>query len=118
MSGIPAHLVEAYKEKTPKSRAEFERVAPLIPQGSPSGLGFIQYPYEVFTERGEGAYVWDIDGNEYIDLRMGYGPVILGHGDDRVDDGRLVRRARRRPRGRGGCRRGRRCPRRRWRRCQ
>ena len=32
------------------------------------------------------AYVWDIDGNEYIDLRMGYGPVILGHGDARVDD--------------------------------
>jgi glutamate-1-semialdehyde 2,1-aminomutase len=30
--------------------------------------------------------VWDIDGNEFIDLRMGYGPVILGHGDDRVDD--------------------------------
>ena len=26
------------------------------------------------------------DGNEYVDLRMGYGPVILGHGDDRVDD--------------------------------
>ena len=30
--------------------------------------------------------VWDLDGNEYIDLRMGYGPVILGHGDERVDD--------------------------------
>jgi glutamate-1-semialdehyde 2,1-aminomutase len=30
--------------------------------------------------------VWDLDGNEYVDLRMGYGPVILGHGDDRVDD--------------------------------
>ena len=30
--------------------------------------------------------VWDIDGNEFIDLRMGYGPVILGHGDERVDD--------------------------------
>ena len=30
------------------------------------------------------AYVFDVDGNEYIDLRMGYGPAILGHGDDRV----------------------------------
>jgi glutamate-1-semialdehyde 2,1-aminomutase len=40
----------------------------------------------IYVDRGKGGLVWDIDGNEYIDLRMGYGPVILGHGDDRVDD--------------------------------
>jgi glutamate-1-semialdehyde 2,1-aminomutase len=40
----------------------------------------------VYIDRGKGALIWDLDGNEYIDLRMGYGPVILGHADDRVDD--------------------------------
>jgi glutamate-1-semialdehyde 2,1-aminomutase len=40
----------------------------------------------VYVDRGKGGAVWDMDGNEYIDLRMGYGPVILGHGDERVDD--------------------------------
>jgi glutamate-1-semialdehyde 2,1-aminomutase len=40
----------------------------------------------VYVDRGKGGLVWDLDGNEYVDLRMGYGPVILGHGDDRVDD--------------------------------
>jgi glutamate-1-semialdehyde 2,1-aminomutase len=40
----------------------------------------------VYIDRGKGGRVWDADGNEFIDLRMGYGPVILGHGDDRVDD--------------------------------
>ena len=40
----------------------------------------------VYIDRGEGGRVWDMDGNEFIDLRMGYGPVILGHGDARVDD--------------------------------
>jgi glutamate-1-semialdehyde 2,1-aminomutase len=40
----------------------------------------------VYVDRGKGGLVWDIDGNEYVDLRMGYGPVILGHGDERVDD--------------------------------
>jgi len=40
----------------------------------------------IYVDRGKGATVWDLDGNEYVDLRMGYGPVILGHGDDRVDD--------------------------------
>lgn len=40
----------------------------------------------IYVDRGKGGRVWDLDGNEYVDLRMGYGPVILGHGDDRVDD--------------------------------
>src|SRR3954463_3879546 len=40
----------------------------------------------IYVDRGKGGLVWDIDGNEYVDLRMGYGPVILGHADARVDD--------------------------------
>ena len=40
----------------------------------------------IYVDRGQGGMVWDIDGNEFVDLRMGYGPVILGHGDARVDD--------------------------------
>ena len=40
----------------------------------------------VYIDRGKGGRIWDLDGNEYIDLRMGYGPVILGHADERVDD--------------------------------
>ncbi len=40
----------------------------------------------IYVDRGQGGRVWDIDGNEFIDLRLGYGPVILGHADPRVDD--------------------------------
>jgi glutamate-1-semialdehyde 2,1-aminomutase len=40
----------------------------------------------VYIDRGKGGRIWDQYQNEYIDQRMGYGPVILGHGDDRVDD--------------------------------
>src|SRR5712691_781360 len=32
-----------------------------------------------FLVRGEGGRVWDVDGNEYIDLRCGLGPISLGH---------------------------------------
>ena len=39
----------------------------------------------VYIDRGKGARIWDLDGNEFIDLRMGYGPAILGHADERVD---------------------------------
>ena len=32
-----------------------------------------------YVERAEGAHVWDVDGNRYIDFPMALGPVILGH---------------------------------------
>jgi glutamate-1-semialdehyde 2,1-aminomutase len=38
----------------------------------------------VFFERGQGARVWDADGNEYIDWMCSWGPLILGHADARV----------------------------------
>jgi glutamate-1-semialdehyde 2,1-aminomutase len=40
----------------------------------------------IYVDRGKGGLVWDVDGNEFVDLRMGYGPAILGHADPRVDD--------------------------------
>jgi glutamate-1-semialdehyde 2,1-aminomutase len=36
--------------------------------------------------RGKGAYVWDVDGNRYIDYRLAFGPIILGHADSRVNE--------------------------------
>jgi len=42
-----------------------------------------KYPY--YATRAKGAYVWDVDGNQYIDYLLGYGSVILGHADKRVD---------------------------------
>jgi glutamate-1-semialdehyde 2,1-aminomutase len=36
--------------------------------------------------RGEGAYIWDADGNRYIDYRLAFGPIILGHADPRVNE--------------------------------
>ena len=38
-----------------------------------------QRPVAVTIERGEGAYVVDVDGNRFIDYSLGYGPLILGH---------------------------------------
>ncbi len=43
-----------------------------------------EYPY--FLERGKGGLVWDVDGNEYIDLLCAYGPIILGHREPEIDD--------------------------------
>jgi glutamate-1-semialdehyde 2,1-aminomutase len=40
---------------------------------------FINGHYPLFASRGEGAYLWDVDGNHYIDFNLGYGTVLLGH---------------------------------------
>jgi glutamate-1-semialdehyde 2,1-aminomutase len=38
----------------------------------------------IFIERGEGPYVWDVDGNRYVDWVSSWGPLILGHADQVV----------------------------------
>ncbi len=43
-----------------------------------------KYPY--FFARGRGAHVWDVDGNQYIDLLCSYGPIVLGHNHPKVDE--------------------------------
>ncbi|HVL52851.1 MAG TPA: aspartate aminotransferase family protein [Vitreimonas sp.] len=71
----------------PRSRQleMYRRAARSLPGGTDSN--FRAWGEDtVYVDRGKGGMVWDIDGNEFVDLRMGYGPVILGHGDDRVDD--------------------------------
>lgn len=45
------------------------------------------YPeYPTYFQRAKGCRMWDVDGNEFIDLLCSIGPVILGYAYDRVDD--------------------------------
>lgn len=41
--------------------------------------------YSIVTDRSKGSRIWDIDGNEYIDLVNGFGPIMLGHRPDFVE---------------------------------
>jgi glutamate-1-semialdehyde 2,1-aminomutase len=68
-----------------KQRALYERALKVLPGGTNSN--FRAWGEDtIYIDRGQGSHIWDYDGNEFIDLRMGYGPVILGHADPRVDD--------------------------------
>ncbi len=68
-----------------RQQALYKRALETMPGGTDSN--FRAWGDDtVYIDRGEGGRIWDMDGNEFIDLRMGYGPVILGHGDARVDD--------------------------------
>jgi len=79
-SPAPARTVERVRQLE-----TYRRASRTLPGGANSN--FRSWGDDtIYVDRGKGGRVWDIDGNEFVDLRMGYGPVILGHGDDRVDD--------------------------------
>lgn len=44
----------------------------------------IEDAFPFYGSHAKGAYLWDVDGNRYIDYTLGYGTIILGHADDRV----------------------------------
>jgi glutamate-1-semialdehyde 2,1-aminomutase len=73
--------------------AAFERATRSIPGGVDSPVRAFRSvggtPY--FVARAEGPYVWDVEGNRYIDLVQSYGAIILGHGHPAV--GQAVRDA-------------------------
>ncbi len=48
-----------------------------------SATGATTFPR--YIARASGAYLWDVDRNQYVDFLMGYGPVVLGHADTDVD---------------------------------
>jgi len=81
----PAHLVDTFRKKTPKSRAEYHQTAEILPAGSPGGLGCDAIAgYQVYIERAEGCYIWDVDGNRYLDMFCGDWLQTLGHGNPQI----------------------------------
>ncbi|HEY4163045.1 MAG TPA: aspartate aminotransferase family protein [Dongiaceae bacterium] len=68
-----------------KSRAHFKEALKHMPLGVSSNFRYWGDDETVFVKHGKGARLWDIDGNEYIDYRLGYGPAILGHCHPEVD---------------------------------
>ncbi|MCG5052023.1 MAG: aminotransferase class III-fold pyridoxal phosphate-dependent enzyme [Myxococcales bacterium] len=73
-----------------RSNALWERATRLIPAGTQTlAKGPSQHVDGVapkYLVRGEGARVWDADGNSYVDFTMGVGPLVLGYAHKAVDD--------------------------------
>ena len=75
-----------------KSMALHKEALKVLPAGVSSNARLwkrvcpIYTPCSLFIEKAVGSHIWDVDGNEYIDYRLGYGPVILGHSYPPVHD--------------------------------
>lgn len=72
------------RNKTPGSLERYQRSARTLSGGVSSGLRRSARPYPLFFDHGKGSRVWDVDGNEYIDFGLAWGPLILGHAPDCV----------------------------------
>ncbi len=83
----------------PKSRAAFERALKLIPsgiyghQGPAEGCYVPVEAFPLYSSKAQGSYLWDLDGNRFIDYMCAYGPNILGYHDPDVDEAAARQRA-------------------------
>lgn len=75
----PGSLITAsYLQDTPESAAAYLRSQRYVPGGTSRQAGYWE-PYPVTLTRGEGSYVWDLDGRRYIDLINNYTSMLHGH---------------------------------------
>ena len=66
-----------YDTKCARSKELTDEAKKYIPGGVQHNLAF-NYPFPLAVEKAEGAYIWDVDGNQYIDFLQAGGPTILG----------------------------------------
>ena len=69
-----------------KSNKHFQKALTRLPLGVSSNYRYWGEDKTIYVKHAKGGRFWDIDDNEYIDYRLGYGPAILGYADPRVDE--------------------------------
>jgi glutamate-1-semialdehyde 2,1-aminomutase len=72
-----------FRERTGASSEAYARARRVMPGGVPSSFQRAD-PWPVYLERGDGARVWDVDGNEYLDFHNGFGVMCVGHANPLV----------------------------------
>jgi glutamate-1-semialdehyde 2,1-aminomutase len=70
----------------PKTHALQERAQKVIPLGVNSNFRYWGQKKTPYVSQAKGAYLWDVEGKRYIDYRLAFGPIILGHAYDEVDE--------------------------------
>jgi glutamate-1-semialdehyde aminotransferase len=79
-----------------KSLALFEEAKRLSP-GGVMGIrrpyNFVVGEYPIFIDRGYGGHIVDVDGNDYIDMLCGYGPIVLGYVEPEINQAVIERMA-------------------------
>jgi len=75
---LTAREAARLNERTPVSAAMYERAKGTLSGGVASSYQ-VRAPWPIYLERGEGAHVWDVDGNRMVDFHNGFGSMVQGH---------------------------------------
>ena len=74
-----------FLRQSKRSAELFAEARKVIPSGSSSLIRVAGHdPYPLFMQKAKGSHIWDVDGNEFIDLLMSYGVLINGHAHPRI----------------------------------
>ncbi len=76
--GAKTNAQAAYAKKTKNSYKMYSEAKRIMPGGQSHNARFYE-PYPFYSERAHGKYIWDLDGNRYVDYWMGHTALILGH---------------------------------------
>src|SRR5687767_15913909 len=69
--------LQYFETRCAKSKALTDQAKRFIPGGVQHNLAF-NYPFPLAVAKADGAYLWDVDGNRYIDSLQAGGPTVLG----------------------------------------
>ncbi|MBS1677007.1 MAG: aminotransferase class III-fold pyridoxal phosphate-dependent enzyme [Actinobacteria bacterium] len=80
-----SEIEQTYRRRTPNVAEIFERAKRSLPGGSTRAFGYFR-PYPLTFERGAGPYLWDLDGNRYVDFTYNGLSLIHGHAFPPVEE--------------------------------
>jgi glutamate-1-semialdehyde 2,1-aminomutase len=78
LARLDAEQLDRYLARTTRSRELHQRAKQVMPGGD-TRTGTFHLPYPLFISRGQGARLWDVDGNEYLDFLCNFTSLIHGH---------------------------------------
>ncbi len=83
LAKLEAEQLALYRSRTVRSKELSERAKRVMPGGD-TRTGTFHLPYPLFISRGQGARIWDADGNEYLDFLSNFTSLIHGHANPSV----------------------------------
>lgn len=72
------YVADYFGKKCQKSYQLHQKASTIIPSGVQHNLAF-HFPFPLAIERAKGPYLYDVDGNEYLDFLQAGGPILLGN---------------------------------------
>lgn len=75
-------LIARINRRMPGSKQLTQKYRPVLADSrAVAGFRLLwkEMAFPLVIERGEGSHIWDVDGNEYVDMNMGFGSLLFGH---------------------------------------